>query len=177
MNHLSRSRSAMALAGVLTLGACAWVSSFMPADAKAEIGAASGSSVSGSASFRNTSAGILIEGTFAGLTPGLHGIHIHEVGDCSAPDASSAKGHFNPAGVAHGNSHEGTHHAGDLPNLVADASGNAHYSAEVPDLKIGAGSNGISGRALVVHMDADDYKTQPAGNSGKRVACGVIKPS
>ena len=103
-----------------------------------------------------------------------HGFHVHEVGDCSAADASSAKGHFNPAGKGHGHHHGPERHAGDLPNLVADAAGRATYRAEVDMLTLDKGPMGIVGRSLVVHADPDDYRSQPAGNSGKRVACGVI---
>jgi Cu-Zn family superoxide dismutase len=110
-----------------------------------------------------------------GLTPGEHGFHVHEVGDCSAPDATSAKGHFNPAGKQHGH-HDGMdRHAGDMPNLKADAQGNASFSGELTLLSLGSDANGIVGRAVVIHADPDDYRSQPAGNSGKRVACGTIK--
>jgi Cu-Zn family superoxide dismutase len=160
----------IALASLLT--GCASTPS-TSAVARAEIGPASGSQVKGSASFTRIAGGLHLAATVSGLTPGEHGFHVHEVGDCSAPDATSAKGHYNPAGSHHGGQ-GGEHHAGDMPNLVADASGNASFSADLLGLDVGAG-NDVANRALVIHADPDDYKSQPAGNSGKRVACGVIK--
>ncbi len=142
--------------------------------AQASLQARSGSNVSGTVSFTQNGERLLVEARVAGLTPGEHGFHVHEAGDCSAADASSAKGHFNPAGKAHGHHAAGDHHAGDLPNLIADAAGNAVYRAEVSGLSLGDGANGIVGRSLVIHADPDDYKSQPAGNSGKRIACGTI---
>jgi Cu-Zn family superoxide dismutase len=101
-----------------------------------------------------------------------HGFHIHEAGDCSSPDAMSAKGHFNPTGKPHGNPMGGEHHAGDLPALKADAKGAAKLETTVSGISVSS----IVGRGLIVHADPDDYKTQPTGNSGARVACGVIQP-
>jgi len=112
----------------------------------------------------------------AGLTPGAHGFHIHEKGDCSAPDGTSAGGHFNPGAQAHGRSGHGAHHAGDTDNIVADAKGVARIDAHVSGVTLGGGAaNDIAGRAVIVHAAADDYTTQPTGNAGARVACGVIK--
>jgi superoxide dismutase, Cu-Zn family len=166
------SLTAIALISV-ALG-CTSVSVKKP-DAFAELGSASESQVSGSVAFtRIVSGGVHVEATISGLTPGEHGFHIHEAGDCSAADASSAKGHFNPMGKPHGGQ-DGEHHAGDMRNLTADANGKAAYSADFPGLEIGQGDANIAGRAVVIHAAADDYQTQPAGNSGKRVACGVIK--
>jgi Cu-Zn family superoxide dismutase len=109
-----------------------------------------------------------------GLAPGSeHGFHIHDKGDCSAADASSAGGHFNPGAAQHG-AGSGVHHAGDIPNIKADARGVAHVDAKVAGVTLAAGATSVAGRSLVVHRDADDYTTQPAGNSGPRVACGVI---
>lgn len=156
------------------LGICAGSATSAPLVALASLEGRSGSQVSGTVGFSPTANGLRVQARVSGLTPGEHGFHIHEVGDCSAPDASSAKGHFNPAGKPHGH-HDGTeHHAGDMPNLVADASGNASIIAEVAMLTLTEGPNSIVGRSIVIHADPDDYKTQPAGNSGKRIACGVI---
>ena len=112
-----------------------------------------------------------------GLAPGGHGFHIHEKGDCSAPDAMSAGGHFNPTGKPHGAPDVADHHAGDMQMLQADASGNATLTTDLTGLGIGSGPADIVGKAVIVHKDADDYKTQPTGNSGARVACGVINKS
>lgn len=141
--------------------------------AMAKLEARSGSTVAGNVSFTALPGGVRIEAQVSGLTPGEHGFHVHDVGDCSAPDASSAKGHFNPAGTAHGSHAAGEHHGGDMPNLVANAQGVARYSVDLKGVALG-GPNGIVGRSVVVHADPDDYKSQPAGNSGKRVACGII---
>jgi superoxide dismutase, Cu-Zn family len=144
------------------------------AQAQARLEARSGSTVSGLVTLKTVGHSVWIEAHVSGLTPGEHGFHVHEAGDCSAPDAASAKGHFNPDSKGHGHHHGNERHAGDLPNLVADASGHASYKAEVPHLTLGTGNRNIVGRSLVVHADPDDYKSQPAGNSGKRVACGTI---
>lgn len=154
------------------LSACA---SLPQPAATAQLEARSGSAVSGAVSFYPAGEGTRIVADVRGLTPGMHGIHVHEAGDCSAPDASSAKGHFNPNNKVHGNYGVGEHHAGDMPNLVADADGKAHYEAELPSLYLATGPIGILNRSVVIHADPDDYKSQPAGNSGKRVACGVIR--
>ena len=111
-----------------------------------------------------------------GLKPGAqHGFHIHEAGDCSADDASSAKGHFNPDGKPHGNPAAGEHHAGDLPALQAGKDGRAKLDTTITGVTLAPGPTSIIGRGLVIHADPDDYKSQPAGNSGARIACGVIK--
>ncbi|MCX7057407.1 MAG: superoxide dismutase family protein [Proteobacteria bacterium] len=110
-----------------------------------------------------------------GLAPGSeHGFHIHDKGDCSAPDASSAGGHFNPAGVAHGRAGSAPHHAGDAGSVLANAKGEVHTELLLDGVTLASGPLSIVGRSLVVHRDRDDYSSQPAGNAGPRVACGVI---
>ena len=165
---------AAAGAGLLA-AACATMSASGPR-AEAKLEARSGSAVSGTVSFVQTGDKLRVEANVAGLTPGEHGFHIHEAGDCSAPDAASAKGHFNPGAKPHGHHDGSERHAGDMPNLVADASGKASAAAEVGMLSLADNANGIVGRSVVIHADADDYKSQPAGNSGKRIACGTIQP-
>ena len=150
------------------LAACA--SGMSAPSGRAALEARSGSTVTGEAVFTRQPGGLRVEVRAAGLSPGEHGFHIHEVGDCSAPDATSAKGHYNPAGKAHGHPAGNDRHGGDLPNLTADARGEAHFVADLPGLTL----DEIFGRSVVIHADPDDYKSQPAGNSGKRVACGVI---
>jgi len=104
------------------------------------------------------------------------GFHIHERGDCSAVDASSAGNHFNPSGAAHGRAGTGKHHLGDMDNLRADAQGRANVDIHLKGVTLGGGAaTDIAGRALVVHANADDYRSQPAGNAGVRIACGVIR--
>ena len=138
---------------------------------------ASGSLVSGKLTLVPMGDGVHMTGEVGGLKPGdTRGFHIHEKGDCSAADASTAGGHFNPAAQAHGRSGQGPHHAGDTDNIVADARGVARIDAHVTGVTLGGGAgNDIAGRAVIVHAAADDYTTQPTGNAGARVACGVIK--
>lgn len=133
-----------------------------------------GNQATGHVSFTAVSGGVHIVADLEGLTPGDHGFHIHEFGDCSAPDASSAGGHFNPSKKPHGSPNTVERHAGDLGNITADANGKAHYDRidEVIELN---GENTIIGRSIIVHAKADDFTTQPTGNSGSRVACGVIE--
>ena len=103
------------------------------------------------------------------------GFHIHEAGDCSSGDGMSAKGHFNPFGKPHGNPQSSERHAGDLPALKVAKNGRARLDVTVEGISIGQGPGDIVGRGLIIHADPDDYKTQPTGNAGARIACGVIK--
>jgi Cu-Zn family superoxide dismutase len=136
---------------------------------------ASGSLVSGKLVAAPIAGGVRITGEIGGLARGsTHAIHIHEKGDCSAADATSAGGHFNPAQQPHGRAGSGPHHGGDMDNIVADSSGVAHVDVRALGVSLGGGATDIGGRAVVVHAAADDYATQPAGNAGARVACGVI---
>ena len=135
----------------------------------------SGSEVTGTLSLKQKEGGVHISGEVRGLPPGtVHGFHVHEKGDCSAPDAMSAGPHFNPAGTAHGKAGSGEHHAGDMPNIEANDAGVAKVDILLAGATLDAGPGSISGRAVVVHRDPDDYTSQPAGNAGARVACGLI---
>lgn len=163
-------------ASVLLLSGCAGTGNQGPR-AEAKLEPRSGSNVAGTVMFTAVGDKLRVEARVSGLTPGEHGFHVHESGDCSAPDAMSAKGHFNPAGKPHGHHGGSERHAGDMPNLVADASGNAHLAGEVGMLTLGSDANSIINRSVVIHADPDDYKSQPAGNSGKRIACGTIRAS
>lgn len=118
---------------------------------------------------------LMLKGKVMGLKPNSeHGFHIHEVGDCSKADFSSAGGHFNLAKTKHG-APDDIHHAGDLPNLQANAQGEAPIEIMLMDLSVDLGAaNTLIGRAVVIHANPDDYTTQPAGNSGGRIACAVI---
>jgi superoxide dismutase, Cu-Zn family len=147
--------------------------------AVANLAPASGSLVSGKLTLMPMGDGVHVSGEIGGLAAGSsHGFHIHETGDCSAADAASAGGHFNPTGSPHGKAEAGAHHAGDIDNIVADSSGVAHVNAHLMGVSLGGGAaNDIAGRAFVVHAAADDYATQPSGNSGARIACGVITVS
>jgi Cu-Zn family superoxide dismutase len=111
-----------------------------------------------------------------GLVPGReHGFHIHEAGDCSSPDGMSAKGHFNPFGKPHGHPASGERHAGDMPALKADKSGRAKVDVELDIITVAPGPASVVGRGVIVHADPDDYRTQPTGNAGARLACGVVQ--
>lgn len=137
---------------------------------------ASGSLVSGKLSAAPFAGGVRISGEIGGLTRNsTHAIHIHERGDCSAVDATSAGGHFNPAQQAHGRAGGGPHHGGDMDNIVADGNGVAHVDVRALGVTLGGGATDIGGRAIIVHAAPDDYATQPTGNAGARLACGVIK--
>lgn len=187
MTHAIRTRL-LAAAACSLLAACASAPPAQVADtttpapgsareAVALLASASGSLVSGKLVLVPMGDGVHVTGQVGGLKPGdTRGFHIHEKGDCSAADASSAGGHFNPGAQAHGRAGQGAHHAGDTDNLVADANGVARVDAHVRGVTLGGGgANDIAGRAFIVHAAADDYATQPTGNAGARVACGVIR--
>lgn len=133
-----------------------------------------GNNVSGTVTFERKEKGIGVIAKIKGFTGGgKHGFHIHEIGDCSAPDAESAGGHFNPENMPHGGPQSAKRHVGDLGNIEADASGNARYEAVDPKLAL-EGSRSIIGRSVIVHAKPDDLTTQPTGGAGARWACGVI---
>lgn len=145
------------------------------ANARASIAGIDGNNVSGSLEFKSTPEGVHITGTINGLAPnGRNGFHVHENGDCSAPEAKSVGGHFNPGDNAHGHPKSMPHHAGDIPNLDANAMGTAVVDVTMDGVNLGTGHESILNRAVIVHGKADDYATQPAGDSGPRIACGVI---
>ena len=134
-----------------------------------------GHTVTGVVRFTQTGTGVRVVADVAGLAPGMaHGFHIHEFGDCSSPDATSAGGHFNPAGHPHGGPTAAMRHAGDLGNLTADANGRAHLDILMGGLRINGTADAILGRAVIVHDKPDDLVSQPVGNAGPRAACGVI---
>jgi superoxide dismutase, Cu-Zn family len=132
-----------------------------------------GSNVAGTVTFTASGDNVKVVADVTGLTPGKHGFHIHEFGDCSDPKAASAGGHFNPAHKQHGAPDANERHAGDLGNIEADASGKAHLELSDKVMKLN-GADSIIGHAVIVHEKADDLKTQPTGDAGGRIACGVI---
>jgi Cu-Zn family superoxide dismutase len=138
-------------------------------------GAIAPNPTAGSVSFSALDHGVRVAGEVRGLAPGSeHGFHIHEKGDCG-DNGNASGGHFNPAGGTHGKFGAAGSHAGELPSLVADASGVARFSVDVHTISLVDGAaNNVVGRALVVHRDRDDFTSQPAGNSGPRIACAVI---
>ncbi len=161
------------LASVLTLTACA--TAMKAPGAVAQLQSTTGNAAMGTVSFIQKGDRVLVAGEVRGLKPNAeHGFHVHEKGDCSSGDGMSTGGHFNPDGKPHGNHAESEHHAGDLPSLKADASGVAKFSFDSTTIAVGGGASDITGRGLIVHRDPDDYKTQPTGNSGPRIACAVI---
>ena len=146
---------------------------------QAALSPTAGNRAAGTLTLTSVPGGVRLQGRITGLMPGsTHGFHIHEHGDCSAADASSAGGHFNPTHTDHGDPSGMIHHAGDIANQVADAQGAIDVDVVVHGVTLATGADDdVLGRAVVVHRDKDDYLTQPAGNSGPRVACGaIIKP-
>lgn len=146
--------------------------------AKATLKATEGNAVAGELSFMTMDNMVHVTGNITGLAPNSkHGFHIHEKGDCSAPDGSSAGGHFNPATTDHGQVSAEPHHGGDMDNVTADAEGKATVDGMLSsNVNIGKGDAfDIVGKGLIVHADPDDYKTQPTGNAGGRLACAVIE--
>jgi superoxide dismutase, Cu-Zn family len=132
-----------------------------------------GNTVTGTITFTQSVDGVVVKGDIKGLSPGKHGFHIHEFGDCSSPDGTSAGGHFNPMHMEHGAPTDMKRHEGDMGNIIADASGNAHIEYTDGVIKLN-GTHSIVGRGIIVHQGEDDLKSQPTGNAGSRVACGVI---
>jgi len=143
------------------------------ATAKME-GTAKFKTVKGTVEFKEVPDGVEVTANLEGLKKGDHGFHIHEKGDCSAPDAASAGGHFNPSKHKHGAPDAEEHHEGDLGNLTADKDGKATKTFTIKGITLGDGDTSIVGKGFIVHEKADDMKTQPTGNAGGRVACGVI---
>ena len=141
--------------------------------AVAVLNSTEGNSVRGLVTFTKEGDQVKVVAHIEGLTPGSHGFHIHEWGDCSAKDGASAGGHYNPATMAHGARDASPRHIGDLGNIEAGADGVAHVEFTDAMLKLD-GPNTIVGRGVIVHAKADDLKTQPTGNAGGRQACGVI---
>jgi Cu-Zn family superoxide dismutase len=132
-----------------------------------------GNNVFGVVTFTKVENGVQVVADLTGLTPGKHGFHIHEFGDCTSTDGTSAGRHFNPTNMEHGSPMESMHHEGDLGNVVADNDGKAHLEYLDKDISL-MGMKSIIGRSVVIHKGEDDMKTQPTGNSGARVAYGVI---
>lgn len=128
----------------------------------------------GTVKFIRVPGGVRVVADITGLTPGKHGIHVHEHGDCGGDDASHAGAHFNPTNTKHGGPDSDERHVGDLGNVTADASGVAHYDYIDHVISL-EGKNSIVGRSLVIHAGEDDFTTQPTGNSGGRIGCGVIE--
>jgi len=136
--------------------------------------ARSNSTVKGQATFTQVGDKVKVLVEVSGATPGQHGLHVHENGDCSAPDAKSAGNHFNPGNGEHGAPDKATHHAGDFGNLTVGEDGNGKLELLTDQISVNPGTVSVVGRALVLHEKVDDTTTQPTGNSGSRIGCGVI---
>jgi len=150
-----------------------------PKSAHADIMNAQGTKV-GTAKLKAVSGGVQIKVSVSGLAAGLHGIHIHTVGKCEGPAFTTAGGHFNPTSAHHGvnNPMDPHPHAGDLPNLTVGANGKGTLTFVDKSVTLGDGANSLfhdGGTSLVIHEKADDLMSDPAGNSGSRIACGVIQ--
>lgn len=159
---------------ILALSACA--TSGPGPTATGVLRPTNGNSVTGTVTFKQLGDSVLVTGTISGLKPNQeHGFHVHEKGDCSSGDGLSTGGHFNPELKVHGAHGQGSHHAGDLPSLKADADGKADVNFTSKTISVVSGATQIVGRGLIVHRDPDDFKTQPAGNAGPRLACAVIR--
>jgi superoxide dismutase, Cu-Zn family len=132
----------------------------------------SGSKVTGTARVTPSASGAVVLVTIQDATPGEHGVHVHEKGDCSDPAAASAGPHFNPNhGAHHGGPSTPVRHGGDLGNITVDSTGEGRLEVTVQDLSV----DNVVGRSVVVHEKQDDLKSDPAGNSGARIACGVLR--
>jgi Cu-Zn family superoxide dismutase len=139
--------------------------------------AAQGGQVAGALDLVASDGAVTVTGLVSGLKPeSEHGFHVHEKGDCSSPDFQSAGDHFNPTMQDHGNPSMPPHHLGDIPNIKANNEGKADVNARIEGVTLGdGGANDLVGKAFVVHEKVDDYKTQPSGNSGDRISCGVVE--
>jgi superoxide dismutase, Cu-Zn family len=169
-------KRAIAISAVAALLAACQSTPDAPPRATAALQPTKGNKTFGEATFEQAGDKVRVVVFAQGLRPDAeHGFHIHEAGDCSSGDGMSAKGHFNPHGKPHGDPKSAERHAGDLPSLKAGKDGRAKLDVTVDAISLGQGPANIIGRGLIIHADPDDYKTQPTGNAGARLACGVIK--
>jgi Cu-Zn family superoxide dismutase len=168
--------TALAALTMAAAAAPAWAQAAAPAApgmAKAHLQVSAPGVGEGDVTFEEMGDGLMMHVVASGLPPGsTHGFHVHDKGVCTGPDFTSAGGHFNPTAHAHGGP-DAERHAGDMPNVVADASGKVDQRVMLHGSML-RGAEGVVGHAVVLHAGADDYKTQPTGNSGARMACGVI---
>ncbi len=164
----------LAVLAAVALAGCQSMSSRGPALASTGLKATTGNKTVGEVTFEQVGSKVRVTAQVINLKPSQeHGFHVHEVGDCSSGDGMSAKSHFNPFGKPHGTGAE--RHAGDMPNLKSDAKGRAHLTVDLDTITLTPGPAGIVGRGVIVHAQPDDYTSQPVGNAGARLACGVIK--
>lgn len=164
------------IAAVMMVAASAVVLAQAPEAAKAELKDASGKTV-GQATLTESPHGVLVHVTLTGAPEGAHAFHIHATGKCEAPAFTTAGGHFNPAMKQHGVGNPLGMHAGDLPNVQVPAGGALMFDFFAPGVTLKSGSTSVmdaDGSALMLHQGIDDYKSDPAGNAGNRIACGVV---
>jgi Cu-Zn family superoxide dismutase len=164
------------VAGALMLTMSAWAQAGAAKVAKADLKDAKGLEV-GTATFRAAPDGVRISLRLKNLTPGEHAVHIHDAGKCDPPDFKTAAGHFNPAHKHHGKDNPEGPHAGDLLNFTVSGQGTATTALLASGVTLGTEATGLfheGGTSLVIHASPDDYKSDPAGNAGARIACGVI---
>ena len=170
--------ASMVVAAAAFVAACATMGIGSGPSAKATLQPSKNSNVAGTVTFTQKGDKVLMVAHVAGLKPNQeHGFHIHEKGDCSSGDGMSAGGHFNPLGKPHAHPSTPERHAGDMFALKADDYGNATLSIELDVITVTEGPTGIIGRGVIVHAQPDDYRTQPTGNAGARLACGAIQKS
>lgn len=174
-----RMNGMLAGAALLTLAGCAGAGAI--ANTRTVTLRDTGGRTVGTALLTPATDGVQVVLSVNGLPPGVHGVHLHMTGQCDAPEFTSAGGHFNPASRQHGFENPNGSHAGDLPNMTVDANGRGSLNGIARGVTLeGGGANSLrkpGGTALVVHASADDYRTDPSGNSGARIACGVIPPA
>lgn len=147
-----------------------------PVTATATLTSVAGKNVTGTVTFTEEGGTVHVAAHVEGVEPGgLHGFHLHEKGDCSAPDFTSAGGHLNPADAPHGCPADAIRHAGDFGNIEVGADGTGHLDLTTDLITLGDGANSAVGKAVILHAGEDDCVTQPTGNAGTRLACGVVE--
>jgi Cu-Zn family superoxide dismutase len=170
-------RTPVSIAAIAVLLAACQTTPVEGPRATAQLQPTTGNKTFGEATFEQVGDKVRVVVFVQGLKPGQeHGLHIHEKGDCSSGDGMSTGGHFNPYGKPHASHTSANRHAGDLPSLKANKEGRANVQVDLDIITVTAGPASIIGRGLIVHADPDDFKTQPTGNAGARMACGVIRP-
>ena len=171
LNALTRTLLGTATAALFTIGVAAQQSA-----TKVELKGAKGEAI-GTATLTSAGSGVSIALDVTGLTPGVHGVHLHQVPKCEGPAFTSAGPHLNPDNKKHGMENPEGPHAGDIPNFTVGADGTAKTTIAAQHVSLGTGMNSLfnnGGAAIVIHAAADDNKTDPSGNSGDRIACGTI---
>ncbi len=157
---------------LLILGACATA---MGPSASTTLAPTTGSTATGTVNFMQLGDGAVeVTVDLSGVPPGVHGFHVHDKGDCG-DNGTAAGGHFYPTAAPHGAPEATSHHAGDFGNVTADANGVVSARFTTRSIKVEAGPNSVVGHAVILHANPDDLTTQPTGNAGGRIACGVVQ--